>query len=60
MGCAEEELWGKLGVIVPPLGWSSSTAQVSEESLRVQPVQEDGLVMGHICEYLAGNFRVRN
>lgn len=42
-GCAEEGLWGKLGVIVLPLGWASSTAQMSEEKLRVQPAQEDGL-----------------
>lgn len=43
MGCAEEGLWGKFGLIVLPLGWSSSTAQISEERLRVQPMQEDGL-----------------
>lgn len=42
-GCAEEGLWGKLGVIVLPLGWSSSTAWISEERLKVHPGQEDGL-----------------
>lgn len=34
---------GKLGVIVLPLGWSSSTAWISEERLKVHPGQEDGL-----------------